>query len=89
MTPNSKTQSKQGRGSTLSLSMIVKNEEKFLPDCLESVKGLVDEIVIVDTGSTDTTKEIAARYGARIFDFEWIGDFSAARNYSLGQCTGD
>ncbi|MBX2989652.1 MAG: glycosyltransferase [Bacteroidetes bacterium] len=88
-TPHSKTKSKRGRGSSLSLSMIVKNEEKFLPDCLESVKSIVDEIVIVDTGSTDATKVIAARYGARIFDFEWIGDFSAARNYSLERCTGD
>lgn len=88
-TAHSKTQSKQDRGSRLSLSMIVKNEEKFLPDCLESVKGLIDEIVIVDTGSTDATKEIAARYGARIIDFNWIGDFSAARNHALEQCTGD
>jgi tetratricopeptide (TPR) repeat protein len=73
----------------LSLSMIVKNEEKFLPGCLESVKGLVDEIVIVDTGSTDNTKRIAESYGARIFDFEWCDDFSAARNESIRKATGD
>jgi len=73
----------------LSLSMIVKNEERSLPGCLESVNGLVDEIVIVDTGSTDSTKKIAERHGARIFDFEWCNDFSAARNESLKNCTGD
>ncbi len=73
----------------LSLSMIVKNEERFLPECLESVKGLVDEIVIVDTGSTDSTKQIAASFGARVFDFAWCDDFSAARNESLKNTTGD
>ena len=73
----------------ISLSMIVKNEEKYLRDCLESVKGVVDEIILVDTGSTDSTVRIAQEYGAKIFNFEWINDFSAARNYSLDQCTGD
>lgn len=73
----------------LSLSMIVKNEEKFLEGCLHSIKDIVDEIVIADTGSTDRTKEIAQRFGARIFDFPWTGDFSAARNFSLSQCAGD
>lgn len=73
----------------LSLSMIVKNEERFLPGCLESVKGLVDEIVIVDTGSTDSTQEIAESFGAKIFNFEWRDDFSAARNESLRHTTGD
>jgi tetratricopeptide (TPR) repeat protein len=74
---------------TLSLSMIVKNEEKFLEGCLQSVQRVVDEIVIVDTGSTDGTKEIAERFGARIFDFAWTGDFSEARNVSLSHCIGD
>ncbi len=69
--------------------MIVRNEEKFLEGCLESIKDVVDEIVIVDTGSTDATKKIAARYGARVFDFPWTGDFSAARNEALAHCRGD
>ncbi len=65
---------------TISLCMIVRNEEDVLDRCLSSVKGIADEIVIVDTGSTDRTKEIAAAHGARLFDFTWIDDFSAARN---------
>ncbi len=69
--------------------MIVKNEERFLRGCLESVKDLVDEIVIVDTGSTDSTKEIAAEFGAKVSDFTWCDDFSAARNESLNHTTGD
>ncbi len=74
--------------ATISLCMIVRNEEKVLARCLESVRGCVDEIVIVDTGSSDATKEIAARYTDRIYDFEWIDDFSAARNYAFEQATG-
>ncbi len=72
---------------TVSLCMIVKNEEAVLARCLDSVADLVDEIVIVDTGSTDSTKEIAARYGAKLYDFTWIGDFSAARNFAFSKCT--
>ncbi|MFH1196285.1 MAG: glycosyltransferase [bacterium] len=72
----------------LTLSMIVKNEEKFLEGCLESVKNIADEIVVVDTGSTDKTIEIAKKYGAKIFHFDWISDFSAARNYALSKSTG-
>ncbi|MEW6146125.1 MAG: glycosyltransferase [Thermodesulfobacteriota bacterium] len=72
-----------------SASMIVRNEEKFLEGCLESIKDVVDEIVVVDTGSKDATKEIAARFGARLFDFPWTGDFSAARNYALDRCRGE
>jgi tetratricopeptide (TPR) repeat protein len=71
------------------LVMIVKNEESNLGDCLATAADLVDEIVVVDTGSTDRTKEIAARYGARVFDFTWIDDFAAARNASLEHATGD
>jgi len=67
--------------------MIVKNEEGVLARCLDSVADLMDEINIVDTGSTDGTKAIAARYNARIFDFEWIDDFAAARNFSFDQAT--
>lgn len=74
---------------TLTLSMIVKNEEKYLRDCLESVKGIVDDIVIVDTGSTDNTLEIAKEYKAKIYHFDWINDFSAARNYALQYSLGD
>lgn len=76
-----------GRMATISLCMIVKNEEKFLEGCLLSVQGIVDEIVIVDTGSTDGTLEIAQRYGAKIISFQWINDFSAARNESLRHAT--
>lgn len=74
---------------TVSLCMIVKNEEANLGRCLESVKGLVDEINILDTGSTDRTKEIAQKYTDRIFDFHWIDDFSAARNASFSKATKD
>lgn len=73
----------------LSLCMIVKNEEANLPRCLESVKGVVDEMVIVDTGSTDRTKEIAQSYGAKVYDFEWVDDFSAARNYGIDRAKGE
>lgn len=69
----------------ISLCMIVKNEERVLARCLDSVKDLMDEIIIVDTGSTDRTKEIAKRYTDKIFDFEWIQDFSAARNFAFSQ----
>lgn len=72
----------------ISLCMIVKNEEKFLPRCLESVQGLVDEIIIIDTGSEDDTKTIAAQYTNHIYDFEWCNDFSAARNEALRYATG-
>lgn len=71
----------------ITLSMIVKNEGKYLRGCLESVKGVVDEIVIVDTGSTDKTVEIAREYGAKIYYYEWSKDFSAARNFALEKCT--
>lgn len=74
---------------TLSLCMIVKNEEKHLIKCLKSVRDIVDEIIIVDTGSTDRTREIATVFGAKVFDFPWTGDFSEARNYSLTQASGD
>lgn len=71
----------------LSLVMIVKNEESTLRRCLESVFKYVDEIIIVDTGSTDNTKSIALEYQSRVFDYEWTNDFSAARNYALAQAT--
>ncbi len=75
--------------SKLSLSMIVKNEEANLRECLESVAGIVDEIVLVDTGSTDSTLKIAEEFNATIYHFDWINDFSAARNFALSKSTGD
>lgn len=73
----------------LSLCMIVKNEEEKIGRCLESVKDIVDEIVIVDTGSSDNTKVIAKNYKAKIYEFGWRDNFSEARNYSLTKSTGD
>jgi tetratricopeptide (TPR) repeat protein len=73
----------------LSLAMITRNEAAALGHCLESVRSLVDEIVIVDTGSTDATVAIAESFGARIGHFPWRDDFAAARNESLRLCTGD
>ncbi|SCN24835.1 SPBc2 prophage-derived glycosyltransferase SunS [Clostridium sp. N3C] len=74
---------------TISLCMIVRDEEGTLARCLDSVKDIVDEIIIVDTGSIDKTKEIAKKYTSNIYDFEWIDDFSAARNYSFSKATKD
>ena len=71
----------------ISLCMIVKNEEKVLARCLDSIVDLMDEVIIVDTGSTDGTKEIAARYTDQIYDFEWVQDFSAARNFAFSKAT--
>lgn len=72
----------------ISLCMIVKNEEDVLSRCLDSVKSIVDEIIIVDTGSTDGTRAIAEQYGANIFDFTWINDFSAAKNEAIRHASG-
>lgn len=74
---------------SISLCMIVKDEEDVICRCLDSVEYLVDEINIVDTGSKDRTKEILAQYTDRIFDFTWIDDFSAARNFVFKQATQD
>lgn len=65
------------------LCLIAKNEEKTLPRCLESVKGLFKRVIVVDTGSTDRTREEAARFGADVYQFEWVYSFSAARNYAF------
>lgn len=73
----------------ISLVMIVKNEERSLEECLRRAIPLVDEIVIADTGSTDRTKAIAQAMGARIYDYGWTDDFSAARNFALDHSTGE
>jgi len=69
--------------------MITKNEEAFLGQCLDSVKSIADEIIIVDTGSTDKTREIAKKFSAKIYDFKWVDDFSAARNFGIEHATKD
>ncbi|MBI2267562.1 MAG: tetratricopeptide repeat protein [Armatimonadetes bacterium] len=76
-------------GTRISLCMIVKNEASSLPRCLESVRGVVDEVVIVDTGSDDSTIELARQYGARVVEIPWNQDFSEARNVSLSHAGGD
>lgn len=73
----------------ISACFIIKNEEKWLDQCLKNVKPIVSEIIIVDTGSTDMSKTIAMKNGARVFDFHWTGDFSAARNFSISHSTQD
>jgi glycosyltransferase involved in cell wall biosynthesis len=73
----------------LSLALIVKNESRCLARCLKSVKSAVDEIVVVDTGSNDDSATIAQQFGARMYNFSWLNDFSAARNFSLQQTSGD
>ncbi len=75
--------------ATISACMIVKNEEEMLPDCLESIRNWVDEIIIVDTGSTDKTVEIAESYGAKIYHQEWTKNFSFHRNHSISKATSD
>ena len=72
---------------SISMCMIVKNEQDILARCLDSYAGTYDELIIVDTGSTDNTKEIAAHYTDKIYDFEWINDFSAARNFAFSKAT--
>jgi glycosyltransferase involved in cell wall biosynthesis len=76
-------------GQTVSLCMIVKDEEAMLPQCLASVADFVDELIVVDTGSTDRTVEIAEGFGATILHHEWDGDFAAARNVGLEAATSD
>ncbi|HXJ55907.1 MAG TPA: glycosyltransferase [Verrucomicrobiae bacterium] len=73
----------------LSVFLITKNEERFLGPCLESIRGLAHQIVVADTGSTDATREIAARFGAEVLSVDWTDDFSAARNAALERVTGD
>ena len=75
--------------ATISVCMIVKNEEEVLARCLDSLSGLWEELIIVDTGSTDRTKEIAKKYTEKIYDFSWTGNFSDARNYSFSKAECD
>jgi tetratricopeptide (TPR) repeat protein len=75
--------------SKLSLCTIVKNEEASLPRCLHSVKDIVDEMVVLDTGSTDRTPEIAKELGAKVYHYQWCDDFSAARNEALKYVEGE
>jgi tetratricopeptide (TPR) repeat protein len=77
------------RSPLLSAALIVRNEERFLDGCLASLAGRVDEIVVVDTGSTDRTRAIAQDHGARLLDTPWRGDFAAARNTGLAAARGD
>jgi glycosyltransferase involved in cell wall biosynthesis len=73
----------------LSAALIVRDEAAFLPACLDSLRGIADEVVIVDTGSADRTPEIARAAGARVFGLPWPGDFATARNAGLAACRGD
>lgn len=74
---------------TISLCMIVKNEEMHITRCLKSVADLVDEIIVVDTGSEDRTVEIVSQYTAKIYSYPWQEDFSDARNYSFSKASMD
>ena len=71
----------------LSLSMIAKNSASDLKRCLESCASAFEEIVVVDTGSSDDTISVAKSFGAKVYDFPWIDDFAAARNFSLSKAT--
>jgi GT2 family glycosyltransferase/thioredoxin-like negative regulator of GroEL len=83
------TQAKPADELTVSLCMIVKDEEEMLPGCLEPIHEHVDELIVVDTGSTDRTVEIAESFGAKVIHFPWNGSFSDARNVGLDAATGD
>ena len=74
---------------TISLCMIVKNEEMNIARCLDSMAGLVEEIIVVDTGSADRTVEIVSNYTSKVYSYPWNDDFSDARNYSLSKASMD
>jgi len=76
-------------GGSVSLCIITKNERSHLARCLASTRPVVDEIIVVDTGSTDETKDLAVVFGAKLFDFTWVDDFAKARNYSLSKASAD
>jgi len=69
--------------------MIIKDEERYLARCLASVKPIVDEMIVVDTGSVDRSKEIAITFGAQVYDYEWENDFAAARNFSISKASSE
>src|SRR4051812_37454387 len=74
---------------TVSLAMIVKNEAHNLPRIFKSIENCFDEIIVVDTGSTDSTKLVALHHGAKVHDFPWVNDFSKARNFAFSKVTSD
>mgnify|MGYP000981837050 CR=1 FL=1 len=80
---------KRGQSPRLTVCLIVKNEERFLPACLKSIREIAEQIVVVDTGSADRSVEIAQAAGAEVHHFEWCDDFSAARNAALEHARGD
>lgn len=73
----------------VSAALIVRNEESHIGACLRSIAGLVDEIIVADTGSRDRSRKIAAAHGARVIDYKWHDDFAAARNYAIDYAVGD
>ena len=73
----------------ISACVIVKNEAENISTCLESVQKIVQQIIVVDTGSTDHTVDLAKKYGAEVYHYEWNNDFSAAKNFALGKAKGD
>jgi hypothetical protein len=79
----------QTQSYRVSLAMIVRDEARCITRCLESIRDVVDEMVVVDTGSTDTTVQLAEAAGAIVHHFDWVDDFAAARNASLDHCSGD
>ena len=83
------TVDKSAKKAPVSVCMIIKDEEKYLARCLASVKPIVDEMIVVDTGSTDRSKDIAVTFGARVYDYEWDNDFAAARNFSISKASGE
>lgn len=74
---------------TVTATLIVRDEEHTLPICLDSLSGAVDEIVVVDTGSRDATRQVAKRYTSQVYDFTWVKDFAAARQFALDQAKTD
>lgn len=83
------TVDKSAKKAPVSLCMIIKDEEKYLARCLASVKPIVDEMIVVDTGSNDRSKDIAVIFGARVYAYDWQNDFAAARNFSISKASGD